>query len=97
MHAPSQSLRTLLASNMFSIRNASDVLLRFTIQKNRHHNKRIGQKTTSHPFASPRMAVADQIIHLHANNAPLNTLLCTFTKRGQWFVVTANMLTVLLC
>ena len=78
------------------VRGATDALLTFTTQKNRHRNERIGQKASGHRVASPTVAIAEQILHLRANNAGPDTPLCAFCERGHWFVVTADMITDLL-
>ena len=78
------------------LRLASDAHLTFSDQKNQHRNERIGQKRTSHPKASPTVAIADQVIHLRNNHAAPDTPLCSFNEHGQWFVVTSEMLTALL-
>ena len=83
-------------SSDHELRQASDVHLTFTDQKNKHRNEKVGQKRTSHAKASPTVAVADQVIHLRNNNAPPDTPLCAFTENGHWFVVTSEMLTTLL-
>ncbi|EJK60709.1 hypothetical protein THAOC_18890, partial [Thalassiosira oceanica] len=78
------------------LRRATDAHLNFSDQKNKHRNEKIGQKRTSHKTASPTVAIAEQVIHLRNNKAPPSTPLCAFNERGQWFVVTSEMLTSLL-
>ena len=64
------------------LRQASDVHLTFTDQKNKHRNEKVGQKRTSHEKASPTVAVADQVIHLRNNNAPpRHAAMCVHRER----------------
>lgn len=42
-------------------------------------------------------AVGTQLSHVLAHNATKETPLCAFKKSGHWFVVTAQMITDLLC
>ena len=74
----------------------SDVLLDFDKQKHGHRGERVGQKASGHRYASPTIAIADQICHLRANNASPDTPLCAFAEGGSWFVVTSEMVTDLL-
>ena len=89
---------------LLDLRSASPALLRassnasmtFTDQKNSIRGEKVGLAHSGHPYASPTIAIADQVLHLRAHNAPSHTPLCSFCQHGTWFSVTPDMVTQLL-
>lgn len=78
------------------LRAATYALLTFTDQKNCVRNERVGLGHSRHAYASPTIALADQVLHLRANGATPDTPICSFCQDGHWFRVTPTMVTRLL-
>ena len=93
-----------LGAAVLDIATATPALLRastftsltFTDQKNSIRGEKVGLGHSGHPYASPTIAIADQVLHLRANNASPSTPLCAFCQSGRWFSVTPDMITRLL-
>lgn len=93
-----------LGAASLDLRSASPALLRastfasltFTDQKNSIRGEKVGLAHSGHPYASPTIALADQVLHLRAHNASPHTPLCAFCRFGTWFYVTPDMVTQLL-
>lgn len=66
------------------LRRATFVSLTFTTQKNAVRGEVIGLARSGNPELCPVLCVVRRILHLRANNAPLNTPLATYYQRSRW-------------
>jgi hypothetical protein len=67
---------------------ATFVCLVFTRQKNSVQGKAIGLGLSGDPFACPMLAVARQVSHLFAHQAPSKNPSCTFYSNNKEYYVT---------
>jgi hypothetical protein len=94
-HTPSGPVNAATGS-IDVLMSATKVLLNFTDQKNGVRDEAISHSDTPHPLLSPLKATLAQVLHLRANQAPLDTPLHTAYVDGVPTRVTASHLTAAL-